>query len=775
MNLAKLIFGLLLGRRLPKTTGELHVPGLRRPVQIDRDRWGVPSITAESDPDAWLALGFCQGQDRAFQLEAMLRIVRGSLAELLGPDGLPVDRLSRRLGLLRAAREQVAVLDADVRANLAAFAAGVSAGSSTGSYRPAHEFRLLGARPTPWTVEDAVGILKLQSLVLGNNWDSELTRFKILSADGPEALAALDPAYPEWQGVCSPPGQRAGRSADRLAGELAALQAVVGKGGSNSWAVNAARTRNGHPLLANDPHLAPTLPPHWYLARVATPEWTVAGAAFAGAPVFPAAHNGFAAWGVTVGCVDNTDLFLEEVGTDGRSVREGDRWIPCAVLSERIEVKGAAPVVEEVLITRRGPIVGPAFEGDPGALSIRAVWLEATPLRGLLDVHRSRSFEQFRRCWEMWPALSLNMIYADAGDTIGWQLTGAAPVRRRGFGALPQPGWDPGAGWEPAHIPFAQMPVMQNPKLELVVTANAKPISGDDPFLGIDWIEGFRQDRAVEVLRERRDWDREGFRALQADVHSLPWRELRDAVLAVPAADADGRCALELLGSWDGRVSADSPAASVFELFLAEMYGRLSRAKAPQSWEWALGKGYSAVTPHNLFHHRRAGHLVDLVRGQPSGWFPGSWPEEIAEALAASVRRLSAKHGPDPAGWAWGAVRPLTLLHPFGARKPLDRVFNLGPFPWGGDQNTVAQCGADPIDPEANPPVIQSLRMIVDLGTVSESRWVLPGGQSGNPLSPHYADQLPLWRAGEGIPIPFTPEEVTAASRRRLSLVPSPG
>ncbi len=775
MNVAKLIFGLLLGRRLPITTGQLVVPGLRRPVRIDRDRWGVPSISAENEPDAWLALGFCQGQDRAFQLEAMLRIVRGTLAELVGPDGLPVDRLSRRLGLLRAAREQVAVLDADVRANLAAFAAGVSAGSSTGCRKPAHEFRLLGSRPTPWTVEDAVGILKLQSLALGNNWDSELTRFKILSADGPEALAALDPAYPEWQGVCSPPGGRAGRSVDRLAEELTAFQAAVGKGGSNNWAVNAARTRSGHPLLANDPHLDPTLPPHWYLARVATPEWTAAGATFAGAPVFPAGHNGFAAWGVTVGCVDNTDLFLEEVGPDGRSVREGDRWVPCEVVTETIEVKGAAPVVEEVLITRRGPIVGPALEGDPGALSIRAVWLDAAPLRGLLDVHRSRSFEQFRRCWETWPALSLNMIYADADDTIGWQLTGAAPIRRRGFGALPQPGWDPGAGWEPEPVPFAEMPVMQNPKLELIVTANAKPVIGEDPFLGVDWLEGFRQDRAVEVLRERRDWDRDGFRALQADVLSLPWRELRDAVLSVPTKDADARRALELLGAWDGRVAADSAAASVFELFLAEMYGRLSRAKAPRSWESALGKGYSSVTPHNLFHHRRAGHLVNLVRGQPEGWFARGWREEMADALAAAVRRLAAKHGPDPSGWAWGRVRPLTLLHPFGARKPFDRVFNLGPFPWGGDQNTVAQCGADPIDPEANPPVIQSLRMIVDLGSFGESRWVLPGGQSGNPLSPHYADQLPLWREGDGIPIPFTAEEVSAASRRRLSLVPSPG
>jgi penicillin amidase len=222
-------------------------------------------------------------------------------------------------------------------------------------------------------------------------------------------------------------------------------------------------------------------------------------------------------------------------------------------------------------------------------------------------------------------------------------------------------------------------------------------------------------------------------------------------------------------------VTADSAAAAVFELFLAEMYGRTARAKAPRSWEWALGKGYSAIAPHNLFHHRRAGHLVNLIRLQPSGWFARPWPAELDDALGAAVRRLAARHGPDPAGWAWGKVRPLTLLHPVGARKPLDRIFNLGPFPWGGDQNTVAQCGADPLDPEANPPVIQSLRMIVDLGRFEDSRWVLPGGQSGNPLSPHYADQLPLWQHGDGVPIPFSEAEVSAASKRRLSLLPAAG
>ena len=773
VNLARVVFGALLGRRLPTTSGSLTIPGLRGAVRVDRDRWGVPSITATTEEDGWFGLGFCQGQDRTFQLEAMLRVIRGTLSELVGADGLPVDRFSRRIGFRRSAERQVKVLDDRTRRQLDAFARGVTAGGSLGLRRVPHEFRLLGSAPTPWRLEDAAGVLALQSFALASNWDSEMVRLRILTLDGREALAALDPTYPEWQGVASPPGTAAGAAVDRLAGEVSAFLELVGQGASNNWAVNARRTRAGRPLLANDPHLPPTLPPHWYLARVSTPDWTVAGASFAGAAAFPAAHNGYAAWGVTVGLVDNTDLYLEELSPDGRSARGPAGWEPCQVVDEEIRVKGQAePERLSVPVTPRGPVISPSLEGETAAISIQAVWLQPRPLRGLLDVHRCRSFEQFHDVWERWPALSLNMVYADAGDTIGWQLTGTAPVRRAGFGILPQPAWDPHSGWTGDDVPFEDMPCAQNPKLGLIVTANANPSAAREPFLGVDWIEGYRQDRAVALLMQRLDWDVEGFRSVQADVLSTPWQEMKETLLAIPVEGAAAR-GRELLKAWDGRVSADSPAASVFELWQAEMVRRACRAKAPKSWEWASGKGFTALAPHTVFSVRRTGHLVRLLREKPAGWFVRGWDAEMADALGAAVDALEAKHGAASEGWAWGKVRPVTLLHPLGARKPLDRIFNLGPFPWGGDQNTVAQAAVDPLDATSNPGYIQSMRMIVDLGRLEDSRWVLPGGQSGNPMSPHYDDQLPLWLRGEGIPIPFTDAEAAAARVKTLALRPA--
>src|SRR5947209_12684712 len=145
MSLSKLLFRLLLGRRLPITEGTLAVDGLSRPGTIRRDGWGVPHITADTDADAWFALGFCVAQDRSFQLESTVRVVRGTLAELVGREGLPVDRIARRIGFARAAEEQWVITGAEVREMLLAYAGGINAANTAG--RRAHEFLLLGAPP----------------------------------------------------------------------------------------------------------------------------------------------------------------------------------------------------------------------------------------------------------------------------------------------------------------------------------------------------------------------------------------------------------------------------------------------------------------------------------------------------------------------------------------------------------------------------------------------------------------------------------------------------
>jgi len=773
MNPVKLLLR-ALGKRLPTFDGTLQVSGIGTTITIRRDRFSVPHIDAADEADAWFGIGFCHGQDRPFQMESRLRAVRGTLSELFGSDGLPIDRLSRRMGLRRFGEEALEVLGEDHRVLAEAYAAGVTAGTAIGMKRLPHPFVLLRTSPTIYEAADALGFLSLMSFSLASNWDAELARLKMLTLDGPEAVAALDPTYPSWQPATIPPGKPIGdraaaARADLLTGDLTALAGVLGLGGgSNNWALSAAKTSTGRPLLANDPHLASVMPPHWYLLHVSTPEWSVAGASMPGAPSIAVGHNGHAAWGVTAGLIDNTDFFLEEMGPDGRSVRRGDEFVPCRIVPETISVKGSDPVDIDVLITDRGPIVGPAFEGEVGALSMSATWLQPRPMGGMFELVKIRSFEEIRTAFTSWPSLPLNIAYADVSGTIGWQLIGDAPDRRKGTGALPMAGWDPEAGWGPEPVPFDRLPYAKDPGEGFLATANNLP-SPDAGWLSQDFLDGYRVARITGALATRDDWDVASTLAFQMDQASLVWREICEVVL-----DAAGDTpAATLLREWDGVLSATSPAATVFEVFLAEMITALVYAKAPRSAQWALGKGFTPLVPFNEFLLRRVSHVSRLLRERPEGWFADGWDEQIRTALQSAFALLTAEHGPDPSGWAWGTVRPLTLKHPLGMRKPLDRVFDLGPIPYGGDAHTVNPSPVNPADPTVNPGfAIASLRMAVDVGEWEQARFVLPGGQSGNPFSPHYADQFALWRKGDALPIAWSAKMVEISTRHTLVLEP---
>ena len=493
-----------------------------------------------------------------------------------------------------------------------------------------------------------------------------------------------------------------------------------------------------------------------------------------GAPGFPVGFNGHAAWGVTAGLTDNTDLFLEEIGPDGTSVRVGDEFVPCTVHRESIDVKGGETVVEEVLETPHGPIIGPAFAENEAAIAMRAVWLDPLPVRGILGLQTVASADDLRDAYREWPAFPLNVVSGYDNGDIAWQLVGDAPIRKAGSGTLPMAGWDPANGWTDVRIGVDELPSAENPETGFIATANNKPLDGDEGvFIGYDYIDGYRLSRIDESLSERDDWTLGSVGELQMDRTPIPWREMREAVLGVDSSDPTISRALRMLEAWDGVAAVDSAAASVYELFVVDIVHRIVQAKAPNTAEWALGKGLSALTPEAGIFTKRTGHLSQLLRTRPDGWFEEGWDAEIVAAVGAAAVELEELRGPDVSAWAWGDVRPLTFKHPVGEKKPMDKVFNLGPFPWGGDANTISQAAVSFLEPTANSPFVASMRMAVDVGEWDSNRFVLPGGQSGNPMSPHYDDQLDLYREGGAISIIWSSEKLAATMIDALEIRPT--
>lgn len=788
-RLGRAAFGALLGKREPVVDGTLRVAGGHAEVTIRRDAHGIPYVEASCDEDAFFGLGFAQGQDRAGQLEVFVRLVRGTLSEVVGEEGLAIDRLSRSIGFRRAASAQLLTSPERVRAQYEAFARGLNEGRSRGGPL-AHDLVLLGTEPSRVVGADLAAIGTFLAFALAANWDIELVRLLMLEEDGEEAVRALEPHYLETLSVASPPGQKAGPVLRAALADLEHLRELVGQGGgSNAWAVSGARTKSGKPLLAADPHLPPALPNSWYVAHARTPEWAASGAMFVGLPGWVVGHNGHSAWAATAAHGDNTDFFLEELSPDGLSVREGDDFVPCTLRRELIAVKGRAPAELLVRETARGPIVTQALElgtrARATALSLAATWLEPRPYEGFLSTHLARGPEAFRRCFEQNSTSGVASVYADVEGRIAYCFSMCVPVRRRGFGTIPLPGWDPRVGWTEARVPPSELPWVLDPEAGLLCAANAQPVrDGEGPFLGVDWLDGYRQTRIADELSRRTDWDVASTQALQRDVVVTPWHSLRPHVEALGGGTTGPRgeparvelpraaaLAREELLAWDGTASSESEAASLYAAFVSALARRVVSAKAPRSLARALGHGAHPLLPRSTILARRTRHLVELLDRRPGGFFADGWDAAVEAALgdAHDERERRAR---EVGGKAWGRTRPLVLKHAIGEKRPLDAIYERGPLPGFGDASTIAQGTVDlgePFGPVVGAPV---LRAVIPLGDWDDARFALLGGSSGNPLSPHYDDQLGPW-AGEGVRLPFSGEAVREVATHTLRLVPS--
>jgi len=775
---ARYVLRSALGRRLPKLDGPLTVRGLQGEVTIHRDPRGIPHIRATNDHDAWFGQGFCHGQDRGGQLELAVRTVRGTLAAVAGEVGVPVDRLSRRIGFRRVAEAQLKVARPEVRLQLEAYVKGVHEGMTSGASARAHELVFLGCEPTPWEAADVQAVSVLLCFALASNWDVELLRYEMLKRDGRDALLALDAPYPDDLPVARPSSASSTSCAELLLADLEALREVFPlQGASNAWAIAPSRSATGRPLLAGDPHLPPDIPVHWYLSHIATPEWRASGASFAGIPAFGLGHSEHCAWAVTAAHADNTDLFIEEIGPDGKSVREADRFVPCAVRDEVISVKGKKSVLERVLLTPRGPIVGPALHGAGEALSMSATWLAPRPYTGLHLAHRARSRAEFHELFRDGSTSSVNVVYADKDGHIMWRLGVEVPIRRSGHGTLPRAGWQNDAGWRSEPVAFEQMPFVDDPTRGFVVSANAAPTprNDSDPFVGMDFLDGYRQKSIEDALGARSDWTVQRVQALQKDTRSIPWEQVKQLVLAARVSQADATRALEFLHDWDGRMAAESVAASVWALFACRMMTRIVRAKAPHTAGRALGAGFHQALPNNTMITRRMSHVCKLLREQPEGFLPEGWPAAIERALAESVSILRQSRGHDERQWAWGIARPLRLHNPMGkALLPLDLALGRGPIPFPGDASTIYQATVNLVEPLGNPIAVPGLRIAIDVGAWENSRFSLLAGQSGNPCSDHHFDHFPAWEK-EGLPIAWSEEEGQRTALHTLKLSSASG
>jgi len=773
-------------RRLPQTHGTITVAGLEASVEVIRDRWGVPHIYAANERDLMFAQGFVHAQDRLWQMEYSRRLVAGRLAEALGPEALPVDRWLRTLGMRRVAEVETARLEGEVRAALEAYAAGVNACIARG--RLPIEFTLLRYRPEPWSVADTVSWGKMMAWTLSVNWEMELIRARLVDRLGPELEAELEPSYPARCPQIIPPGvdgSGLGRSAEeraRRARPFTGPTATEGLG-SNNWAIAGTRTASGAPILANDMHLVLTAPAIWYENHLVGGGFDVTGVTFPGVPGVVAGHNGHVAWGYTNGFPDVQDLYIERLrrSADGHVQYEyRGQWLDAQVIREEIRVRGGRPAVEEVVVTRHGPIINALSPDLAGEQPLALRWTALEPeevFRALYWMCRARNCREFREALRHWGSPAQNTVYADTEGNIAYTLAGRIPIRTRGDGCLPVPGWTGECEWS-GYIPFEELPHLWNPAPGYVVTANNRVVGDDYPhFLGTDYATGDRAQRIRELIEAREKIGVDDVRAMQFDQLSPSARLMAARLGELQVDDPELAAAIEMIRCWDGRLAADSPAACVYETFVRRMIHLLVAGRLGELAEHYEGKGPTPVLAEASLFGCRAWEWLEQMWANPqSRWFDlghGESRDDVARrALRETVDWLKAELGPDPAGWAWGRLHRLTCAHLLGRVAPLDRLFNRGPYPLGGDGNTIWATGVAGPDLKGETLVGPPFRFIADLADLPHALGLLAPGQSGHVGSPHYDDQMQAWFTGGYHPMLWERADVEREAEARLQLKP---
>jgi penicillin amidase len=343
-------------RALPDRNGTHRVAGLSGPVTVARDDHGIPIISAQSEDDAYFALGYAHAQDRLFQMEMMRRQGQGRIAELIGASGVNADKFMRTLGVYRRAEEDFRTLDQGTRRAFERYAAGVNVWLSESHTLPI-EFQLLFFKPEPWRPADSLVWQKLMGLQLSGNWDNELAQAALIAKLGPARAADLTPKPRPEDPVTMSQHAALFQELPLTALRTAMTKVVQPASASNVWVVDGTRSQTGKPIVANDPHLNFQSPIIWYFAGIDTPTLKIFGATVPGVPLHMLGHNYRVGWGITTPDSDTSDLFIEQVSSDGKSYETPEGPKPFVTRTEIIQVRFGDPLALTVRETRHGPVV----------------------------------------------------------------------------------------------------------------------------------------------------------------------------------------------------------------------------------------------------------------------------------------------------------------------------------------------------------------------------------------------------------------------------------
>lgn len=740
-------------KSFPQIGGNIYLKGLENPVQLNRDQHGITRIRAKGRNDLFFGQGFAHAQDRLFQMEMHRRISLGRLAEMFGPAALDTDRLVRTLGFQYIAEKTWERTSPKVREYYEAYSEGVNALLQSGQKLPV-EFSLLKHTPEPWTPIDTVAFICFQGWSLSHGWSAALTRSRLMEKLSRKEMEELDFHYSEEHPSTLPHWNGPIRDVDKL---LYPHQREGSGRGSNAWVISAKRSSTGHAILANDMHLPLKTPSIWYGMELQSDDgFHISGSTIAGTPCVWVGQNSHIGWGATLAFIDSEDLFLEQLDPkDETRYRFKEEWRQAEVRTEKIQVKGGPDHEEKVVVTHHGPLLHKFLPTTGSAISLCSITLRPyDTLDSLVALNEAKDWNEFRSAVSRLGATQLNLAYADKDDNIGYWMTGRIPIRAKGDGTVPIPGWTGEYDWT-GEVPKEENPHTLNPPEGYIITCNNRVVDDSYPhFLGDVYMNGYRAKRLEELITSKEKVSPEDCRRFQFDVFSLPGTKMVSLLEKIHPKDPDAKKAIDLLRKWDGQLDIESIGGAVYQFFFASLSRAILIPKLGEELFYELmGRGpHPVVYSTTEFFGQWVGSLLRMLENPKTVWISDR-DKLIVEALGEAVAGLRNTFGPQEKNWKWGQLHRASFPHTLSKKTVLDQIFSPKPVPVGGDTDTVYQTASLPDDSHENNNYSPSWRQVLDLQNPKNSGAMVAPGQSGQIGNAYYDDLILRWHVGEYFPL----------------------
>ncbi len=762
----------LVQRSFTPVDGVVKLKGLKTEVRIYRDNWGVPHIYAENEDDLFFAQGYVQAQDRLWQMELHRRMGSGTLSEVFGESTLDLDKFSRAVGLRRCAAASYISLNPAMQGVLQSYCKGVNAFISANKDNLPLEFTILGFKPADWDPTDSLTVSELIAWELGKNWEVELTRGRLVQKLGEEKAGQLLTPYPQTGPLVVPPELMACTLGEEVASGLYQGSDCLG---SNNWVVDGQKTVTGKPLLANDPHLSVMMPSIWYETGLHGAGFEVVGVSLPGCPLINIGRNRDISWGITNLPADTQDLFIEKLNpANSLQYEYKGEWKDLQVIEEPIKVSGRGEAEKlQVRITRHGPLMDNVVKGLEQPLALQwAGYGNSRLLESVYYLDKAGNWGEFHDALQYWDAPSQNIVYADKDGNIGYQSTGLIPIRKKGLGTVPVPGWTGDYDWT-GNIPYKELPGVLNPSTHFIVTANNKVVSDNySYFMTYDWSPPYRAQRITDLLKSKDKLSVEDFRDIQADIYDIPASIFTPYLLNVSARNSQEKQALEILTAWDFNDRADDPAPAIFHVF----YVKLLKNTLEDELGGKLFSDYLRAMGGSGDVH--AVFMTGILKDSNSPWFDNintsvkeTREDIVKQSLDDALDEMTNKFGAYQEKWKWGSLHSTQFKHVLGRIPVLDSIFSLGPVPTPGSRYTVNVAAFDYSNPYAVV-AIPSYRQIIDWSNPDKSLAMHSTGQSGLVFSRHYDDMIPKWLNVEYHTLLFNRADIEAQKQAELTLKP---